>query len=450
MFASSFRTPVSSGSFPNVDWTLTANESNNGGLNKFSIDDSTNNKTPFTILANAPSNSLYINAAGKVGFGTASPNMRVEVVDGNSPAIRLNQDGSDGFTAQSWDIAGNETNFFIRDVTHSSKIPFKIVPGAPTDSFYIAADGDLGVGTKSPDGVLDIAHPSSSNNHALLVDPIGRVGVNVDNGQTPYGLFDVQTSGGVSRLTVDTDGDVGVGTASPTGRLDVRDTNNSTSYFNVSSTGKVGFNTNNVVDQGGITTYAQFDGGSADHMGVTLNSIGSSYTSTLTFAKAGAFNWLLQSTNDFNSGSADRFVFYNNGANEVLSLQQDRKVGFGGVSSVNAAYAIEHANGAHLTTGGVWTNASSRSLKDNIIELTSDEAADTLEGLNPVTYSYKVQPEETYVGFIAEEVPDTVAQNDRKSLSSMDIVAVLTKVVKDQQATIKTLNERLEKLESAK
>jgi hypothetical protein len=39
------------------------------------------------------------------------------------------------------------------------------------------------------------------------------------------------------------------------------------------------------------------------------------------------------------------------------------------------------------------------------------------------------------VGFIAEDVPDLVATKDRKGLSPMDIVAVLTKVVQEQQKT---------------
>jgi hypothetical protein len=38
------------------------------------------------------------------------------------------------------------------------------------------------------------------------------------------------------------------------------------------------------------------------------------------------------------------------------------------------------------------------------------------------------------MGFIAEDVPSLVASNDRKSLSPMDIVAVLTTVTKDQAA----------------
>jgi hypothetical protein len=50
------------------------------------------------------------------------------------------------------------------------------------------------------------------------------------------------------------------------------------------------------------------------------------------------------------------------------------------------------------------------------------------------------------VGFIAEEVPDLVAMKNRKGLSSMDIVAVLTKVVQEQQKTISTLREELDEL----
>jgi hypothetical protein len=51
------------------------------------------------------------------------------------------------------------------------------------------------------------------------------------------------------------------------------------------------------------------------------------------------------------------------------------------------------------------------------------------------------------VGFIAEDVPDLVATADRKGLSSMDVAAVLTKVIQQQQRTIEDLQTRLEHLE---
>jgi hypothetical protein len=70
-------------------------------------------------------------------------------------------------------------------------------------------------------------------------------------------------------------------------------------------------------------------------------------------------------------------------------------------------------NGAHLTTAGVWLNASSREFKDNIRPLSTEDADKALEGLSPVRYVYKNSRDEEYVGFVAEDVPDLVAQNDR-------------------------------------
>ena len=50
----------STASFPTNDWQITFNDSSNGGANKFAIDDIDGSKTPFTIEANAPSHSLFV------------------------------------------------------------------------------------------------------------------------------------------------------------------------------------------------------------------------------------------------------------------------------------------------------------------------------------------------------------------------------------------------------
>ena len=144
-------------SFPRNDWQLTANESENGGANKFSIDDITGGRTPFTIEASAPNHSLYVDDGGRIGIGTSTPVVEMHVVDGDSPTLRLEQDGSSGFAAQIWDVAGNETNFFVRDVTNNSALPFRIRPNAPDSSIYIDTDGDVGMGTSSPAAALHIA-----------------------------------------------------------------------------------------------------------------------------------------------------------------------------------------------------------------------------------------------------------------------------------------------------
>ena len=74
-------------------------------------------------------------------------------------------------------------------------------------------------------------------------------------------------------------------------------------------------------------------------------------------------------------------------------------------------------------------------------------AADALAAvmqLEPVTFRYKAEQDEDYIGFIAEDVPSLLATNDRESLSAMDVVAALTRVVQEQQRRIEELEARLE------
>ena len=92
-------------------------------------------------------------------------------------------------------------------------------------------------------------------------------------------------------------------------------------------------------------------------------------------------------------------------------------------------------NGAK-NVGGVWINASSRALKENIKDLSAQDALAAFHKLQPVTYNYKSDKKEQVVGFIAEDVPALVAIQGRDGLSSMDMVAVLTKVVQEQDRSL--------------
>lgn len=115
------------------------------------------------------------------------------------------------------------------------------------------------------------------------------------------------------------------------------------------------------------------------------------------------------------------------------ALAISMNTGYIGLRQPNPTHPLHLISGAHCTQGGVWTNASSRDLKDDIQPITSGEAEAAFAALQPVAYRYKNEPTEKYCGFIAEDVPELVATGDRKGLGSMDIVAVLTKVVQDQR-----------------
>ena len=104
-----FKDTSSTASFPTTDWRLTANDSSNGGDSHFSIDwIDGSSATPFRIMGDAPDYSLMIGATGFIGIGTETPGANLHVKSGNAPALRLERDGSNGFTPRSWDISANE------------------------------------------------------------------------------------------------------------------------------------------------------------------------------------------------------------------------------------------------------------------------------------------------------------------------------------------------------
>ena len=184
-------------SFPRNDWQLTANDSANGGASKFSIDDISGSRTPFTIEANARSHSLYVDDGGRIGSRTSTPSTEIHTIDGDTPTLRLQQDGSSGFAPQTWDLAGNETNFFVRDVTNGSTLPFRIRPGAPTSAIFIDVDGDVGLGTASPDASLDIEESAN------LADDEAHVLINNTNGTSDQRLMLVMSNNGGAEMQLE-------------------------------------------------------------------------------------------------------------------------------------------------------------------------------------------------------------------------------------------------------
>ncbi len=218
-----------SAGFPTNNWQIRANSSASGGASFLGFVDqgATGNSETGTIVfevdAGAPANAVKVSSTGKVGFRTATPVLDLHITTSDTPAHRLEQTNAGGFTAQTWDIAGNEANFFVRDVTGGSRLPFRIRPGAPTSSIDISASGNVGIGTASPTAKLDVSGtialtgnsfangPSVSNNQdGLLLVAGTTLGVRINN---------QNNSGELLRVT--NAGNVGIGTAAPDQKLSV-------------------------------------------------------------------------------------------------------------------------------------------------------------------------------------------------------------------------------------
>jgi hypothetical protein len=301
--------------YPRNDWRIICNDSADGGGNYFAIQDATEVSNVLVLEAGAPGNSLYVDNHGDVGINTSTPYYELHIVDGDSPTVRLDQDGSYGWTPQKWDLCGNESNFFIRDATHASKLPFRIEPDAPTSSIFIKSNGYVGVGTGAPGYPLELE--TTGQNSAFVCD---------------------RTDGAKNFISA-------------------------------------------------TASYGQFGTVSNHPARILVNSA-----------------WKMQ---------------------------------------LNSDNSLSMASGATCTAGGVWTSTSSREAKENIKNLTTDEAIEALDGLTPVKFNYKAEKEEEYVGFIAEDVPELVSTKDRKHMTPMDVVAVLTKVVQDQQKSLREQQEIL-------
>lgn len=232
-----------SAGFPTNNWQIRANSSASGGASFLAFVDqgaTANSETGtivFEVDAGAPANSLRVSSAGNVGVGTATPVLDVHVNTTDTPAMRFEQNNSGGFTAQTWDVGANEANFFVRDVTGGSRLPFRIRPGAPTSSLDIAANGNVGIGTGSPTKRLHIAGVNSqalldrtantAGNYALMTFGTNGVpkfffGLNADSapGLDKLSFFD-QAVSAINPTMTFTGGFVGIGTQSPTDLLSV-------------------------------------------------------------------------------------------------------------------------------------------------------------------------------------------------------------------------------------
>jgi hypothetical protein len=262
----------------------------------------------------------------------------------------------------------------------------------------------------------------------------------------------VKDSGGNTKFIVTDTGSVGIGTANPSTKLEVVADTVVGGWESV-LTGKVSdavgdnfYVINNTSSAGIFSPVFVGELGSAAVRNIdsALKFVGvippSRDTGTVAAIIFDAWKGTFASGSQLSRPS---FQFHSYGTPLVTILSN----GNVGIGTTNPANPLQMASGARVTTGGVWTNASSREYKENIQKLSSHEALLALNKLDPVKYNYKVDKNEKHVGFIAEDVPELVATQDRKSLSSMDIVAVLTKVLQEQQKTISELNDKVKRLE---
>jgi hypothetical protein len=99
---------------------------------------------------------------------------------------------------------------------------------------------------------------------------------------------------------------------------------------------------------------------------------------------------------------------------------------------------INTSTGAFLTTGGVWTNASSRSLKAGFAPVDPQEVLEDVASLPITTWHYKAEPGVSHIGPVSEDFHRTFGVGgDDATIGTVDADGVAL-------AAIQGLNQKLE------
>jgi hypothetical protein len=280
---------------------------------------------------------------------------------------------------------------------------FALEADAPASSLYVDSNGRVGLGTSTPAAPLHIMHEDSPSIRLEQINSpqkLWEIEGNdnyffIDDTPADYSRpFRIQIGCPGDTLVLRNNGYVGVGTSGPNFPLEVETTGENAVIFAERTDG------------------AQ----------VKMSAI---------------------ATQGLIGTKSNHILYFVTNNTRQMAIDTSGNVGIG----VSSPSHLLHLNGGAYSDGNDWYPGSSREIKENIFDLTLEDAKETLKGLNPVRFNYKKNKEEERVGFIAEDVPDLVAINGRKNLNSMDIVAVLTRVVQEQEKTISELKEKIVELE---
>ncbi len=410
-------------------------------------------------------NRFVIDSSGNIGIGILSPSDSLVVAG----AIAADNGEGHGFKLKKAD--GNYAN--ILDIDNGNTMRLKV----PGPDFFINPDtpatlnlnynqggqghitmvagsstGNVGIGKDNPAYKLDV-YGGDINLDATSGDRTFRI-----NGKQALGMYpgwnsDILYINGYGNWTAGTLINYGLAVNA---RLtsDSFQVFGSAGFYSQNGSGTMVFDANGNVGIG-ITApqhklhiadgNLRLDGNRHIDFGDNYRIISFSTDSNLMSVQSGGKVAVILDNN--NNGTNEYFAILKDdtrpaNATEIFRVQENGNVGIG---TTDPSYLLT-LNGGAYCNGTTWTNASSRKYKEDINELDINEAMSAFKQLKPVSFYYKTDKTHKNLGFIAEDVPEIVATKDRNGLSAMDIVALLTKVIQEQQKLIEEQQKQFEEL----
>lgn len=391
-------------------------------------------------------------------------------------------------SAQTWDLTGNAGTVSGTDFLGTTDNVALRLRTNNTDRLYIASGGFVGIGTTTQIGSANFVISSAINNwggmYTNAASSTARpfYGYSVQGTAVAWHYYDPSTSTwilhvGYDRLFVTNNGNVGIGTSTPSSMLDVAGNGN---FNSITTSGSI---SSGSISCSSLSSSSAVSGSSFSTGNFTMNNSGLSMSGTHTFTITpevvfngdATFNstWFhakqIEGRTTSSAAGVTGFAIANNPSLVSYGV-------FGTSNGSPFAYGLACSGNGYYT--GDWYDISDAKFKTNLHGL--NNALSIVMQLQPRTYEFKQSeypqmnfPAGMHYGFIAQEMekvtPNLVAstsqpvdmnnpdgeQNNFKMVNYIGLIPVLTEAIKEQQAIIQrqdsiinAQNERLDRLES--
>ena len=462
------------------------------------------------IVDNSNATAITIDSSENVGIGTTSPSS----FNGAANNLVVGSGvGSEGLTIYSANNSYGSLYFadgttgaeqYAGWVDYNHNTNFMRIATNGSEKVRIDSSGNVGIGTSSPSAKLHVANAATeeyifettSNNTRSQVEVKSKdssgnaVQTRIASmGDGVYGMLytvtnhnlTFATNNAAPQMTLNTSGNVGIGTTSPSTKLHVTGTvgafhGNNDNRILMSNNGTVGSIN---VTYGTIGPYLPltFLTGDTERMRIDISgnllvgmtstgSTGGMYidqTGNVIAASVGAngtstkFKW---TSPVFNAGSQEKhgIQLYNGASQNIqfgfISDSGGNQGAFIDTSSTNLGTIIRSdSNGVRLANGATsWSSYSDSRLKDVTGEIPN--ALDKIDAMRGVLFSWNDDEENTQrCGVIAQEVqavlPEVVdTDTDYLQVRYTEMIPLLIQGIKEQQTIIESLKARITALES--
>jgi len=439
-----------------------------------------------TRLNGTMSERLRIDSSGNVGIGTSSPSTPLDVVGsgkfqpavgGGDALVTIAQTNSNAYVHAGLKInAGNTNPFYIYQSGSSNTLRFNYNSLSDAGGQMVITDGgNVGIGTTSPSTKLDVAGNVSLANYSgtgenktiLAQNDYGQMAAGIRSGIPYVGSISpldfALYTGNSEKVRIDSSGNVGIGTSSPSVKTHIYDA--STDAVLYIDSGNANGSHARFLASGSVKHFVGSGGGfslgDVDDFGIRsfdniLFATGNSSTEKMRIDSSGGL--LIGKTSGGSTNTGCEFGGSGTGGLAFNLTSTNECFTYNNNNSSGATYLIDfrqnNASKGQIqvsSTSTTYATSSDYRLKENIQPL--ENGLQRLNELNPVQFDWK-EDGTSSEGFIAHEVqeifPDAVShEKDGEQMQSMDygrITPLLVKAIQEQQAQIETLKQEIQEL----